>query len=149
VFLSSPPWPRGGIKDGRQLDATLSLTDLFATIAGILDVPLADAVAEDSLNILPTLLSDKSVRKELVYHAANGKLGLRQGDWAYLRPGGITEEPLWFQKYWQGDTIKATALLFNLSTDLAQKTNLFTRGFKRIKRMEQRLSIIEKGKSTR
>jgi arylsulfatase A len=146
-FIAS--WPRGGIKDGRQLDATLSLTDLFATIAGILDVPLTDAVAEDSLNILPTLLSDKSVRKELVYHAANGKLGLRQGDWAYLRPGGITEEPLWFQKYWQGDTIKATALLFNLSTDLAQKTNLFTRGFKRIKRMEQRLSIIEKGKSTR
>ena len=146
-FIAS--WPKGGIKAGRQLDATLSLTDLFATIAGILDVPLADAVAEDSLNILPTLLSDKPVRKELVYHAANGKLGLRQGDWAYLRPGGITEEPLWFQKYWQGDMIKATALLFNLSTDLAQKNNLFTRGSKRIKRMEQRLSIIEKGKSTR
>ncbi|MEK9685664.1 MAG: sulfatase-like hydrolase/transferase, partial [Rhodospirillaceae bacterium] len=146
-FIAS--WPNRGIKDGRRLDSTLSLTDLFATIAGIIDLPLKDGVAEDSLDILPTLVSDKPVRTELVYHAANGKLGLRQGDWAYLRRGGITEEPQWYQNYWQGDSLEAPALLFDLSKDLAQKTNLQSSNSKRIKRMEKRLAEIEKGKSTR
>jgi arylsulfatase A len=146
-FIAS--WPSRGIKDGRRLDSTLSLTDLFSTIAGIIDLPLRDGVAEDSLDILPTLISDKPVRTELVYHAANGKLGLRQGNWAYLRRGGITEEPEWYQDYWQGDSLEAPALLFDLSKDLAQKTNLQSSNSRRIKRMEKRLAEIEKGKSTR
>ena len=146
-FIAS--WPKGGIKDGRQIDSILSLTDLFATIAGMIGTSLEKGVAEDSLDILPTLRSDKPMRKELVYHAANGKLGLRQGTWAYLRGGGITNEPDWFQDYWQGDSLDAPALLFDLSKDLAQKTNLRTNHSKRIKRMEKRLAEIEKGKSTR
>jgi len=127
----------------------LSLADLFATIAGMIGVPLEDGVAEDSLDVLPTLLSDQPVRTELVYHAANGKLGLRQGDWAYLRRGGITEEPGWYEEDWQGDSLDAPALLFELSSDLAQKTNLRTKHPNRVKRMEERLAEIEKGTSTR
>ena len=146
-FIAS--WPKGGIKGGRRIDSTLSLADLFATIAGMIDVPLEDGVAEDSLDILPTLLSDQTVRTELVYHAANGKLGLRQGDWAYLRRGGITDEPGWYEEYWQGDSLDAPALLFDLSRDLAQKTNLRTKHPKRVKRMEKRLAEIEKRTSTR
>ena len=146
-FIAS--WPKGGIKDGRRIDSTLSLADLFATIAGMIGVPLEDGVAEDSLDVLPTLLSDQPVRTELVYHAANGKLGLRQGDWAYLRRGGITEEPGWYEVDWQGDSLDVPALLFELSSDLAQKTNLRTKHPNRVKRMEERLAEIEKGTSTR
>jgi hypothetical protein len=40
-------------------------------------------------------------------------------------------------------------LLFDLSKDLAQKTNLQSSNSKGIKRMEKRLAEIEKGKSTR
>jgi arylsulfatase A len=146
-FIAS--WPNKGIKDGRRLDSTLSLTDLFATIAGIINHPLKEGIAEDSIDILPTLIADKPVRTELVYHAANGKLGLRQGDWAYLRRGGITGEPEWYQDYWQGDTLEDPVLLFDLAKDLAQKTNLQSSNSRRIKRMEKRLAEIEKGKFTR
>ena len=146
-FLAS--WPTGGIKDGRRVDATLSLTDLFATMAGIVGVALEEGVAEDSLDILPSLRSGQPVRTELVYHAANGKLGLRQGDWAYLRKGGITAEPEWFQEHWQGDSIDAPALLFDLSADLAQKKNLQDKHPQRVRQMEQRLAEIEQGQSTR
>ena len=146
-FIAS--WPEGGIKDGRRVDATLSLTDLFATIAGIVQLPLADGTAEDSLNILPSLLTNESVRKELVYHASNGRLGLRQGDWAYLRPGGITPEPEWFKEMWKGDSIDAPGLLFDLSADLAQKNNLHDKHPERVKRMEERLAEVEKGQSSR
>jgi arylsulfatase A len=142
-------WPKGGIDGGRRIDAMVSQTDLFATIAEIVDTPLEEGVAEDSLDILPSLRSNEPVRKELVYHAANGTLGLRQGDWAYLRPHGITPEPVWFQELWKGDSLDAPALMFNLSADLAQKKNLQDKYPVRVKQMEQRLAQIEKGQSSR
>ena len=146
-FIAS--WPKGEIKDGRRVDATLSLTDLFATIAGIVGAPLAEDTAEDSLDILPSLRANEPVRTELIYHASNGKLGLRQGQWAYLRPRGITPEPKWFQQHWQGDPLDAPALLFNLSADLAQKKNLHDKHPERTALMEARLAELEKGKSSR
>jgi len=146
-FIAS--WPRGGVDGGRRIDAILSLTDLFATIAGIVGVPLEEGVAEDSLDILPTLRADAPCRKELVYHAANGKLGLRQGQWAYLRPGGITSEPKWYQKLWQGDSMDAPGLLFDLSSDLGQRKNVHDQFPERVQRMEAHLAEIQKAKSTR
>jgi arylsulfatase A len=146
-FIAS--WPEGEIKDGRRIDATLSLTDLFATIAGMIGVPLEEGVAEDSLDILPTLREDEPRRNELVYHAANGTLGLRQGSWAYLRRGGITQEPEWYKEMWKGDSIDAPGLLFDLSRDLGQRNNLHDQFPERVQRMEERLAEIEKGQSTR
>jgi len=142
-------WPKGGIDGGRRIDSIVSQTDLFATIAKIVGAPLEEGDAEDSVDILPTLLRDEPVRKEMVLHAANGKLGLRQGDWAYLRKGGNTREPEWFQEHWQGDSLDAPALLFDLSADLAQKKNLRDKHRQRVRQMEQRLAEIEKGQSTR
>ena len=146
-FIAS--WPEGGVSGGRRIDATLSLTDLFATIAGIVGVPLEEGIAEDSLDILPTLRADESVRNELVYHASNGTLGLRQGQWAYLRPRGITAEPEWYQKMWMGDSMDAPGLLFDLSSDLGERINLVDQVPERVQRMEARIAEIMKGKSTR
>ena len=146
-FIAS--WPRGGVDGGRRIDAILSLTDLFATIAGIVGAPLEAGVAEDSLDILPTLRADAPCRTELVYHAANGRLGLRQGQWAYLRAGGITAEPKWYQNLWQGDSMDAPGLLFDLSSDLGQRNNLYDQSPERVQRMEARLDEIQNGQSTR
>jgi len=85
----------------------------------------------------------------LVYHAANGKLGLRQGQWAYLRPGGITPEPDWYKEIWKGDSTDAQGLLFDLSADEGQKKNLYSKYPERIQRMEAHLAEILKVKSTR
>ncbi|WDE98955.1 arylsulfatase [Lentisphaera profundi] len=146
-FIAS--WPKGGIKGGRQIDALISQTDLFATIAEIIDYKLEDGIAEDSLDILATLRSNKTVRQELVYHASNGKLGLRQGPWAYLRRGGISSEPEWYKNIWQGDSSDAPGLLFDLSNDLGQRSNLYDKSPERIQKMEAHLAEIQKGKSTR
>ena len=99
--------------------------------------------------ILPTLQSNESVRQELVYHAANGKLGLRQGSWTYLRRGGISSEPEWFKKLWGGDPIETQNLLFDLSNDLGQRQNLYKKFPERTKQMEAQLTKILNGKSTR
>jgi arylsulfatase A len=146
-FIAS--WPQGGVHGGRRIDELLSLTDLFATMAGIVDAPLEEGVAEDSLDILPTLREDIPRRSELVYHAANGKLGLRQGSWTYLRRRGITEEPDWYRELWKGDSIDAPGLLFDLSRDLGQRNNLYDQFPERVQQMEGHLVEIENGKSTR
>jgi arylsulfatase A len=142
-------WPDGGIDGGRRVDATLSLTDLFTTIAGIVGAPLENGTAEDSLDILPALRSNEPVRKELVYHAANGTLGLRQGPWAYLRQGGITPEPDWYKGMWKGASIDAPGLLFDLSSDPGERTNLVDQYPERVRQMEARLVEIRTGRSTR
>lgn len=146
-FIAS--WPQQGVSGGRRIDATLSLVDLFATIAGIVGVPLEEGIAEDSLDILPALRSNEPVRKELVYHASNGQLGLRQGDWAYLLSRGITAEPTWYKETWKGDSLDAPGLLFDLSSDLGERINLVEQHPERVQRMERRLADIRKGESTR
>jgi len=74
------------------------LIDLFATITEIVGVPLREGTAEDSLDILPALRSSQPARQEMGYHAVGDRLPLRQGDWAYLRPGGITAKPAWYKE---------------------------------------------------
>ena len=146
-FIAS--WPEGGVSGGRQIEALISLADLFATIAGVVGAPLEEGVAEDSLDILPALRAGESVRNELVYHAANGTLGLRQENWAYLRPGGITKAPEWYKKLWQGNSLDAGALLFDLSGDLGERINVLDQYPERARQMETRLAEIQKEKSTR
>ncbi len=145
-FIAS--WPKGGINGGRRIDATFSLTDLFATIAGIVDVPLKEGSAEDSLDILPSLRGGKPVRAEMVYHAGSGALGLRRKNWVYLRSGG-KEEPDWYTELFQIQPTDAPALLFDLSTDEGEKINLYHQHPERAKAMEERLQEIEESESSR
>lgn len=146
-FIAS--WPEGGIFGGRKIDATISLMDLFATIAGIVKFKMEEGVAEDSLNILPSLLKDEIVRDEMIYHSGRVAYGMRKGDWVYLRKGGSKEEPDW---YVQAQKIKSAAAsdeLFNLADDEAQRYNLSSEYPERVALMKARILKIEQSASTR
>ena len=145
-FIAS--WPKGDIRGGRRIDATLSLTDLFATIAAVVNAPLKKKTGEDSLNILPSLRENKSVRTEMIYHSGSGALGLRQGKWVYLRMGG-KQEPDWYKKELEIEPIDAPGLLFDLSADEGEKVNLYHKQTERVKAMEAKLSEIEKSEYSR
>ena len=137
-------WPKGKLMGGRRVDATISLVDVFATCAGIIGNPLKPEEAVDSIDVFASLLENKSVRTELVYHASDGTLGLRQGTWSYLRKGGITKEPDWYLKMRGAEPVRdAPGLLFNLSVDLAQKTNLYEKYPEKVQSMEARLKSIQ------
>ncbi|MDF7823565.1 arylsulfatase [Pontiellaceae bacterium B12227] len=146
-FIAS--WPNGNLKGGRSIDAFFSLTDLFATIAGIVDHPLNEGVAEDSLDILPSLLNDTKVRDEMIYHSGRQAYGFRQGDWAYLRKGGSKPEPDWYQEINGIQNADEGKALYDLSEDRGQTHNVVTQYPERAKRMADRLTEIEKSKATR
>ena len=80
----------GKVKAGATSDQLVSLVDLMATCADLLQVKLPDNAAEDSVSFLPVLLgkADGPVREALVHHSINGKFSIRQGRWKLeLCPG--------------------------------------------------------------
>jgi arylsulfatase A-like enzyme len=75
---------------------TASLTDLMATLASLLKIPLPEDAGEDSFNIAPLLLNQKhaTVRKAIIDHSIDGMFTIREGDWKLelgLGSGGFSE----------------------------------------------------------
>lgn len=75
-------WP-DRIRPGSRCDDTVCLTDLMATCAAILDVPLPDDAGEDSVSLLPAFLGTSTgpIREATVHHSFNGSFAIRQGNW--------------------------------------------------------------------
>ena len=88
-------WP-GKTPAGTVNDELVELTDLLATCAAIVGTELPDGAGEDSVNILPALLSDKPaepVREFAVHHSLWGVFAIRKGPWKLIPhrgSGGFT-----------------------------------------------------------
>ena len=112
------------MKAGSTYDHVVSLTDLMATCADILKVPLPDAAGVDSVSMLPALqgTADKPVREAIVYHSIHGNFAIQQGRWKLeLCPdSGGWSSPRRF-------TPEAKALppvqLYDMLVDVSERTN--------------------------
>lgn len=82
-------WP-GKIPPGSQSSRLICLTDLMATMADLLVIPLPDQAAEDSVSLLPTLLAQKTQpeREAVVHHSIRGVFAIRRGPWKLALCGG-------------------------------------------------------------
>ena len=124
-------WP-GKIKPGSSSDQVICLNDLFATCADILGKDLPDEAAEDSVSILPALVSrDTGPIREATVHQAPAGLAIRQGDWKLIALRNGTKE------------------LYNLREDLGEKRNLIDSEKDEAQKLEKLLkSYLAKGRST-
>lgn len=143
-------WP-GKIKPGSISDETICLTDLMATAAEIVEYKLPDNAGEDSVSILPALLSKKykkPLREATVHHSINGSFSIRKGKWKLqLCPGSGG----W--SYPRPQTPEAKALpavqLYNLKKDIDETTNLQHKYPKKVKELTDLLqSYVDRGRST-
>ncbi len=141
-------WPEK-VNPGKT-DQLICTTDLFATVADILQVGYTDDVAEDSYSFLPALQvkSNAQVRTSIVHHSINGSFAYRKNQWkAIFCPGsggwsdpkpnspGIEELPK-FQ-------------LYNLNEDITEEKNLQGQQGEILEQYKEELSqIILKGRST-
>lgn len=118
-------WP-GHVPPASRDDETICLTDLFATVAAIVDVPLPEKSAEDSVNILPAVLGARRegpLREAIVHHSLSGMFAIRQGDWKLaegLGSGGFSDPR----------SLKPTeggpqGQLYNLADDPQEENNLW------------------------
>ncbi|MCA9035791.1 MAG: arylsulfatase [Planctomycetaceae bacterium] len=125
-------WP-GRIPANRVSQQLINTTDIFATLASVVDFALPDEVAVDSFDMLPVLLGihseEVSIRSHMLTQSFRGEFQLRQGAWKYLDHKGSGGND-----YSQG-LLKEFALvesepdadgqLYNLSHDAGETTNLY------------------------
>jgi arylsulfatase A-like enzyme len=76
-------WP-GKVPAGTVSDQVICLTDMLATFASLLHVPLPEGQAEDSFDVLRALTESKPgppVRDQVILQASDATYALRMGDW--------------------------------------------------------------------
>lgn len=143
IFIAR--WPKK-IKPGTS-DALLSQIDLMSSFAALTGVKLPENSAPDSFNYLSALLGkDKTGREWIVEHSASSKLSIVKGEWKYIEPG-------------QGAKIQVNTntetgndpkpQLYNLNSDLGEKTNLAETNPDKVKELTGLLNEIRQSKIRR
>ncbi|NQX02949.1 arylsulfatase [bacterium] len=136
-------WP-GQIPPGVS-NELVSLIDLPATAAAIVGVKLADEVAPDSFNLLPTLLgkTNPHPRDHLIVMSGNGALAIRQGNWKSI-PDLKTANG-WKSAGKNDEATPGKEGLFNLEKDPGELTNLSAQEPEISKRLA---GLLEKARAT-
>jgi len=115
-------WPKQ-IKTKSSSNEVICLTDLFATIADLLDYKMTINEAQDSYSFLPVLKGEtyeKPIREATIHHSLNGDFSIRKGDWKYIDAkghGGFAQ----IKETVPPDSIQ----LYNLATDPYETTNIY------------------------
>ena len=122
-------WP-GKVPTGKVCSQLFSLSDLMATCAEILGVPLPSDAGEDSVSMLPLLLHGDATpptRRFAVHHSLNGKFAIRCGDWVFIDApsGGDAREPDWYREERGYADHDFPGELFNLRDDISERHNRY------------------------
>ncbi len=145
-------WP-GRIPAGLVSNQMTNTTDIFATLASVVGYELPDEAAVDSYDMLPAMLGiqndAKSIRPHMLTQSFRGEFQLRQGEWKYLDhmgSGGNNYSKGIMKDYALPELAPdATGQLYNLKTDLGEKTNLF---FKEEAKRKELQKLLEHLKSS-
>jgi arylsulfatase A-like enzyme len=118
-------WP-GRIRAGSTTGEIACLTDLFATVAGVIGAPLPRDAAEDSFDLLPLLTGKvaRSPREAVVHHSSQGHFAIRDRDWKLVLghgSGGFTKPVEVATK--PGDP---PGELYDMRTDPGETRDLYT-----------------------
>lgn len=130
-------WP-ARVKANTTSDALMCQIDLLASLATLVNQPLADNAGPDSLDTLKALLGESpSGRSELVEHARG--LALRQGLWKLIE---VSKGPARNQNTNTEFGNAATPQLYDLSTDIGEQHNIADQHPERVQAMLARLNAL-------
>jgi arylsulfatase A len=124
-------WPKR-VQPGQTSTQLTSLTDIMATVAGILGIDLPQNAAADSFNMLPAWLDNQRppIRPYLLQQAFGGQrtLSIRRGPWKYIDhvgSGGNRYETE-LEKFALPEVApSAPGQLYNLENDPGETKNLY------------------------
>jgi arylsulfatase A-like enzyme len=146
-------WP-GKIKPNSTSDQLLSLTDVMATIAGIIGTTLPENAAEDSYNMLPVFLGkqdSEQVRPYMLEQTNSLALSIREGNWKYLDHKGSggnnydSDGEVSMKPYRLPDTNpNAPGQLYNLDTDPGERENLYSKHPEIMARLKSKIEEFKK-----
>ena len=140
-------WP-GHVPAGSKCNSTICLTDLMATYAAVTQAQLPNDAAEDSFNLLPTLL-DPNVgppREFTIHQTISLDLAIRRGKWKYLDHLGSGGNQR--KKKHRTDLDGATGQLYNLAEDPRETKNLFFENSEIVQSLKSKLDeFVASGRS--
>lgn len=144
-------WP-GRVTAGTTSDQLLCFTDLLATFAAIMQVPLPASAGPDSFDFLPVLTgkstSDHSLRTQFVMRAGSlpSMMTIRSGEWklitglgsgGFTKPTRVDPQP--------GDP---PGQLYHLASDPGETNNVYAQHPDIVARLTSEMhAIIERGHS--
>ena len=145
-------WP-SKIPAGTVCDQPLSLADVMATCAAVVDEKLPNDAAEDSFDMLPLFLGrqgDAPIRPYLLQQTWTNQMSVRRGNWKYLDHKGSggndydRDDPSGMKQYSIPDAAPdAPGQLYNLGVDPGETSNLF---FEHPQIVSELKSILEDSK---
>ena len=113
-------WP-AKVKPNKQ-QALFSQIDVYASLAALLNQPLAKGVAPDSQERLNTLFGkDDTNREYIVQQNLNNTLAIIKGQWKYIEPSEAPAIEFWTKMELGNDK---QAQLYDLSSDPSEQTNV-------------------------
>ena len=125
-------WAPGRIPAGTECDTLATTLDILPTIAALTGKPLPTDRKIDGLDVTALLhntTTQKSPREEFLHYSSRGALeGIRQGNWKLLV---------------KSKNQKVETLLFDLSTDLGEKTNLAEKHPDKVKSLTARMQELD------
>ncbi|WP_237742359.1 sulfatase family protein [Gayadomonas joobiniege] len=118
-------WPAKQGNGNRIQKGLIGLTDVFATLADILEVKLDHHQGEDSISFYPLIKGEdaQSARHAIVHHSIYGKFSIRQGNWKLLLAPGSGGWSTPNDKQAKQQKMPKVQL-YNLSTDVSERTNI-------------------------
>ena len=142
-------WP-GKVPAGTTSEQVICLTDMLATLAHVLDVPLTKGNAEDSFDVLRAFTEEKPgapVRDHVVLQAADATYAIRMGDWKLVeRVDAPKFEPRNKQKAAAAERKRKAGPqhdeLFNVKEDVAEAHDASTAHADLIAKMKQQLATV-------
>ncbi len=132
-------WPAAIQKPCRQ-QGLFSQIDVFASLAEILEVPLAKGAAPDSHARSQALMGkDLGDREYVVEQNLNNTLAIIQGEWKYLQP---SDKPA--LEYWTKTELgnSPEPQLYNLRTDPSEKVNVAAQHPEKVKELAALLDKV-------
>lgn len=127
-------------------DKLVCQVDLFASLAHLVGQKLGDDEAPDSFDLLPALLGAAEARdRPYLVNAANGQ-AIRKGKWKYIPSG---KGPARLQNTNIESGVASTGRLYDLSTDLGERTDVANQHPALVKDLDALLQKVKGAKRSR
>ncbi|MGI2258043.1 sulfatase family protein [Shewanella sp. GXUN23E] len=137
-------WP--GTIAPRESAALVSQLDIYATMADILGLKLADDEAIDSVPLTDVWLGNSDQGREWLVKESVGTLSLRHNNWKYIRPFQGESLPDWLHNKDVETGLQHEQQLYNLSNDAGETTNLAVNESSQLAQMQTRMEqIVQQG----